>query len=101
MCYERRRAEASERERERERERELYQRERERERERALLGTKVHNGWSRAAPTVQTPHHQALSCFPAYKRWGSILHGENFPRTMMRGWLVPLSLFATARRHWA
>jgi hypothetical protein len=63
--------------REREREREIEIGERERERERALLGTTVHNGGSR----------------------GSILHGEDFPRTLMRGSPVPLSPFATARRH--
>jgi hypothetical protein len=26
----------------------------------------VHNGGSRAEPSARTPHHHALSCFPAY-----------------------------------
>ena len=37
-----------------------------RERERALLGATVHNGGSRSATAARTPHHHALSCFPAY-----------------------------------
>ncbi len=41
----------------------MMMRERERERERALLGTTVVG--SRAAPAARTPHHHALSCFPA------------------------------------
>ena len=43
-----------------------------RERVRVLLGTTVHNGGSRTAPAARTPHHHALSCFPAYTV-GSIL----------------------------
>ena len=31
------------------------------------------------------PHHHALSCFPTHPWRSSILHGEDFPRTLMRG----------------
>jgi hypothetical protein len=61
------------------------ERERERERAAALLGTTVHNGGSRAAPAARTPHHHALSCFPTHPWRSSILHGEDFPRTLMTG----------------
>jgi hypothetical protein len=36
----------------------------------------------RQRPLFTCTHH-ALSCFPAYG--GVILHGEDFPRTLMRG----------------
>ena len=39
---------------------------REPERERALLGTTVHNGGSRAAPSARTPHHHALFWLPTH-----------------------------------
>jgi len=59
--------------------------ERERERERALLGTTVHNGGSRAGGARSTdstsPHAIQL---PHLQPWGSILHGKDIPRTLMR-----------------
>jgi hypothetical protein len=57
--------------------------EREREIE-SFIKTTVHNGGSRAASAARTPHHHTLSASPP-TRWGSILHGEDFPRTLMRG----------------
>jgi hypothetical protein len=73
----------------------------ERERERALLGTMVQwitGVWGGAR--ARTPHHHALSCFPTHPWQSSILHVKDFPRTLMRGRrMVPLSLFATAKRH--
>jgi hypothetical protein len=55
-------------------------RERERERERALSGTTVHNGGSKAAPAARTPHHHALSCFPAYNGGVASYMAKTFPR---------------------
>jgi hypothetical protein len=51
--------------------------------ERALLGTTVHNGGSRAAPADSASHRAFLLPHPQW--WSSILHGEDFPRTLLRG----------------
>jgi hypothetical protein len=63
----------------------LGQRKRERERERALLGTTVHNGGARAAPAHGLRITTRFPASPPTMVEYNILHGEDFPRTVMRG----------------
>jgi hypothetical protein len=64
------------------------------ERERALLGTTVPNGGLGWRPrhglriTTRYPASPPISCAPiscGSQWWGSILHGEDLPRTLMKG----------------
>jgi hypothetical protein len=54
--------------------------------ERALLGTMVHNGGAGLGrrPRTDSASPRAI-ILPHPQWWSSILHGEDFPRTLMRG----------------
>jgi hypothetical protein len=56
-------------------------------REREKLLRTIHNGGSRASLRAPTPHHHDTVCFPHTldRAAAGSLHGEDFPRTLMRG----------------